>query len=196
MLQKKGMQKQFARALKQSWAREFPFLIPHEKPEDGHAILFRNANDAAKRWIYFGVQFNTKTPVQFTVNIIVSDAPDYRKRLTHTMLTLEEIRAAPIPFPIGLHRIGAFFPNSRGDFWWHLTDIEGARAQLFSQLAGHMSPAQKAEWEQAQRVIFRIDENRVWRASGYEDADKVISEAIADLNTRLREYVLPQLMRS
>ncbi len=167
-----GEQKQFLKQVTALWRREFPFLQPVDLQElprvpKGCNFLYQGGGGVPGYYYFVCFDFSSKRRGEFSIGVTISQSPE-RSTLNPAMVD------KPTPTSVGSFGIWQFM--GRHYMAWALVDLEAEAKALFGLTSGlPKSPD-------------------VWRPTTYDQPlEKIVEEAIADVNQSLRKHVLPAL---
>lgn len=171
-------QKHFLKRVRETWEAEFPFLKPvdlDEVPKIPRGCNYCCGNYVAIRGVFYFVTFDFSPvcPGEFSLGITVSDS-------AHKSVLNPPTDYRPTPTNVGSYNIAVFM--GRQAFLW---DLVGTDDKVNSMLASLRTTS-----------IVRptpLTAN-MWKPSSYDlPFAQIADEAIRDVNSKLRRFVLPKL---
>lgn len=167
-------QKRFLEKIRESWTKEFPFLelvdleeIP--KISKGCNFLCREYFSMRGVCYFVTFDFSQRRQGEFLIGITVSPSPE------KSVLSPPE-NYTPTPTNIGSYNMAVFL--GRKSFCWDLVDVDTKMNAILISLGGE--GIQTPDYVSA----------NVWKPSSYAlPFDRIVEEAICDVNEKLRRYV-------
>jgi hypothetical protein len=168
----------FYRELARNWGGRFPALAPVHLPETpqppkGSNFICDKYYGERRRAYFFNVFFSQKRRGEFTLSVTISDSQQ------RSLLEGRSSSDLNVPL-IGTYRIAAFM--QRQDYWWAIKDVNAESSDLlrsFGIASGDFGS--------------RPTPHR-WRPTSYDlPFEKVVEEALVDLNEKISNFVLPKL---
>ena len=169
------------------WQKEFPLLVPAKPGVLGEYhksdALFTISPERTQhdKFIHIWSYFVSKTPGEFTVEIIIHEL-EIPPNPFHSSMS-----GWPEDFPTGKngrYRIGGLIGAPYGDRWWALKDNYGEHIEFMRKIGCE------------ERDLLKRSDTK-WIPSTYDQPFAgIVEEAIADLNRNLREKVFPVILKA
>ena len=162
--------KLFLRSAKDFWQTHYPFLTPvsgkvGSKTPEG--AIFAVARQPEMIYLFF--QFSSVYSGRVTINVTVSDVEGDFVASPRSKIVK--------PLPVGTYRVSRFWGEA--DYWWALED----ESKMFQALGA----AQEAF------NLSSIPNEKIWTPKYYSATATVISEALKNIDTKLKQFVFPVL---
>jgi len=165
-------QKTFLTLLNRSWKTEFPFLKAgwadevKRRPKNCNFLCDDYAT-LRGRYYFFQIDFSRRRRGELSITITLS------KSQGESILPASD---DPEPTPLSLGAFGIWQFMQRPSYAWSIVDLEAESMALLGISSGLAKPPD------------------VWCPTTYhQPLEKIVEEAIADVNQTLRKYVLPTL---
>ena len=172
------VQNVFLRKVRESWKREFPFFEPvdiNEVPKlpKGTKFVCGDHFESRKVVYFIHFDFSEKRAGEFSICVSISASKD------RSVLEPPNVYK-PSPLNVGSYGIGAFLDCQT--FRWTLVDVDAGLDENLRSLG--LEPIGFAS----------MPSPNTWKPSSFSlPAEKIVEEAILDVNEKLKSHVFPRL---